>query len=97
MLGQSISKDHIFIKSLLRIIRVFSSYQSLKLFGKAEVSFKNKNFNIIMQVLKAILYTFFLGHFMACAWYFTVDVMEDGYEEPTWKDYNSLNGETIKV
>jgi hypothetical protein len=66
------------------------------LFGKAEVAFKNNQFNIIMQILKALFYIYFLGHFLACTWYFTVSFIEDG-SEPTWIDFHSLDEESTRV
>jgi len=81
---------------VLRTVRVFSSWRALELFGRAEQSFKNDQFNIIMQILKALFYIYFLGHFLACIWFFFVDRIESG-EEPTWIDYNELNDKSTGV
>jgi hypothetical protein len=66
------------------------------LFGKAEVSFRNNSFNIMMQVLKAFFYIFFLGHFLACTWWFTVKYVEDT-TLPTWIDYNKIADSDLHV
>lgn len=49
----------------------------------------------MMIILKAFFYIFFLGHFLACAWYFVVDKIEDG-SEPTWIDHNKLENVATK-
>lgn len=84
------NKKYIILKACLRVIRTLSSWRAIQLFGKAEVAFKNNKFNIIMQILKAFFYIFFLGHFLACLWYFVVENVEDG-SEPTWIDYHKLD------
>jgi hypothetical protein len=53
-----------------------------------------------MQILKALFYIFFLGHFLACFWYFTVSNLERAAVAPsveTWIDYNGLESETRSV
>ena len=55
-----------------------------------------------MQILKAFFYIFFLGHFLACFWYFTVSNLENavtGTQEKveTWIDYHSLDSEPGSV
>lgn len=77
MLGQKIPPKGILIRSLFRTIRVFSSWRAVELFRKAEVSYKNNRLNVVMQVLKALFYIYFLGHFLACAFYFIIKNMED--------------------
>jgi hypothetical protein len=77
-------------------VRVFSSWRAVELFRKAEVSYKNNKLNVVMQVLKALFYIYFLGHFLACAFYFIVDNVEDG-SEATWIDYNQLAEEHVAV
>lgn len=51
-----------------------------------------------MQVLKAFFYIFFLGHFLACAWYFTVSNIEhDVPLKDTWIGYHKLHLEPGSV
>jgi len=55
-----------------------------------------------MQILKAFFYIFFLGHFLACFWYFTVANLETAATGPkekvkTWIDYHSLASEPGSV
>lgn len=89
-------KNGIFIRSVFRSVRVFSSWRALELFRKAEVSYKNNKLNALIQVLKAAFYIYFLGHFLACIFYFIVAEIEDG-SEPTWIDYNELADENVGV
>jgi ABC-type phosphate/phosphonate transport system permease subunit len=96
MLGQNIPKNGIVIRSIFRTVRVFSSWRALELFRKAEVSYKNNRLNGLIQVLKAAFYIYFLGHFLACIFYFIVSEIEDG-SEPTWIDYNELANENVGV
>jgi hypothetical protein len=96
MLGQNIPKNGIVIRSIFRTVRVFSSWRALELFRKAEVSYKNNRLNGLIQVLKAAFYIYFLGHFLACIFYFIVSKIEDG-SEPTWIDYNELANENVGV
>jgi hypothetical protein len=96
MLGQRVPKEGILVRSLFRTVRVFSSWRAVELFRKAEVSYKNNKLNIVMQVLKALFYIYFLGHFLACIFYFIISKIEDG-SEPTWIDYNDLADETVAV
>ena len=96
MLGQNIPKNGIVIRSIFRTVRVFSSWRALELFRKAEVSYKNDRLNGLIQVLKAAFYIYFLGHFLACIFYFIVSEIEDG-SEPTWIDYNELANENVGV
>jgi hypothetical protein len=49
-----------------------------------------------MQVLKATFYIFFLGHFLACLWWFVVRYFEDQSED-TWIDYNGIREEKLLV
>ena len=96
MLGQNVPKNGIVIRSIFRTVRVFSSWRALELFRKAEVSYKNNRLNGLIQVLKAAFYIYFLGHFLACIFYFIVSEIEDG-SEPTWIDYNELANENAGV
>ena len=97
ILGQSAPyQSGIVIISIVRSIRIFSSWRAVQLFGKAEVSFRNNRFNVIMQVMKATFYIFFLGHFLACLWWFVVRYYED-QTEPTWIDYNKIKEEALYV
>jgi hypothetical protein len=48
-----------------------------------------------MQVLKALFYIYFLGHFLACTWFFFVNKMEDPSNGPTWIDFNELHDATF--
>ena len=51
-----------------------------------------------MQVLKAFFYIFFLGHFLACTWYFTVSNIEYGVPvQNTWIGYHSLQSQPGSV
>lgn len=53
----------------------------------------------MMQIAKAVFYLYFLGHFLACIWFFTVANMERGSDQPggvpTWIDYNELRDEPV--
>lgn len=48
-----------------------------------------------MQVLKALFYIYFLGHFLACTWFFFVNKIEDPSNGATWIDFNELHDATI--
>ena len=96
MLGQNSPENSIVIRSLFRTVRVFSSWKAVELFRKAEVSYKNNKLNVVMQVLKALFYIYFLGHFLACTFFFIINKIEDDAEE-TWIDYNQLKDESVGV
>ena len=75
-------------------MRIISSWRALFLFRKAEATFKNNRFNGFIQILKAILFISFLGHFMACTFFFIVSTAGD---VDTWIDYNGLRTESTAV
>lgn len=85
---QLANRDGIFILFItaLRLIRVVSAWRAVQLFGKAEIIFRNN----YLQVFKALLAVFFLGHFLTCQWYWFVSFMEHGSKEPTWIDYHNM-------
>lgn len=89
MIGSNFDPDSIVFTSIARVIRVINAWRAVYLFGNIEVSLRKNQFNIIMQVLKALFYIFFLGHFLACLWYFICENCQSGLE-PTWIDYNEL-------
>jgi CRP-like cAMP-binding protein len=74
--------------TLLRLVRVLSSWRAVQLFGKAEIIFRNN----YLQVCKALLAVFFLGHFLTCQWYWFVAHLEQHLEpEETWLGKQKLH------
>lgn len=87
-------------RAVLRTVRILSAWRALQLFAAAEVSFRNNKFNIIMQILKALFYIYFLGHFLACTWYFTVAMTHLNHGQQasaTWITHNALEGKPTSV
>lgn len=68
--------------ALLRCIRMMTMWRAVQLFGKAEIIFRNN----YLQVFKAVLSTFFLGHFLACQWFLLVSALEQNIGQDNWLD-----------
>jgi hypothetical protein len=50
-----------------------------------------------MQVLKALFYIFFLGHFLACLMFYVCNDMSNRANGPTWIDYNKIDSASLAV
>ena len=94
------SRVWLFVRALLRAVRTFGVWRAVILFGRFEVKhLRNNRCSLLMQVLRAVFYIYFLGHFLACTWFFMVSNMEKGCDHPdgvqTWIDYNELRDERV--
>lgn len=81
-------RDKLFIVfvTMLRCLRILSSWRAIQLFGKAEIIFRNT----YLQVFKALLAVFFLGHILTCQWFWFVTYLEQDSEIQTWLDQQKL-------
>lgn len=88
ILGAADIVEPIWIIPIIRLIRVFTVWKIMHIFGRFELYFKK--YNILMQVIKAMLFLSLTCHFAGCLW-FWFNFYGQPDKDTTWMEFNGLD------